>query len=66
MDDGPLAGPVRVRDPRREGMPEPDEVAAMTGPHRRGCGTRRLGQELGCSRRTVKRFVAAGGWPFIG
>ncbi len=43
-------------------MLEPDEVAAMTRLHRLGWGTRRLAQEFGCSRTTVKRYVAAGGW----
>jgi transposase len=43
-------------------MLEPDEVAAMTRLHRLGWGTRRLAQEFGCSRTTVKRYLAAGGW----
>ena len=43
-------------------MLEPDEVAAMTRLHRLGWGTRRLAQQFGCSRTTVKRYVAAGGW----
>lgn len=43
-------------------MLEPDEVAAMMRLHRLGWGTRRLAQEFGCSRTTVKRYVAAGGW----
>ncbi|MDQ2629539.1 MAG: IS21 family transposase [Actinomycetota bacterium] len=46
-------------------MLEPDEVAAMMRLHRLGWGTRRLAQQFGCSRTTVKRYVAAGGWrPF--
>jgi transposase len=49
-------------EPRREVMLEPDEVAAMTRLHRLGWGTRRLAQQFGCSRTTVKRYVAAGGW----
>ena len=48
-------------------MLEPDEVAAMMRLHRLGWGTRRLGQQFGCSRTTVRRYVAAGGWqPFAG
>src|SRR5918996_485668 len=48
-------------------MLEPDEVAAMMRLHRLGWGTRRLAQQFGCSRTTVKRYVAAGGWqPFAG
>jgi hypothetical protein len=42
-------------------MLEPDEVAAMMRLHRLGWGTRRLAGEFGCSRTTVKRYVAAGG-----
>jgi transposase len=30
--------------------------------HRLGWGTRRLAQQFGCSRTTVKRYVATGGW----
>jgi transposase len=48
-------------------MLEPDEVAAMMRLHRLGWGTRRLAQQFGWSRTTVKRYVAAGGWqPFAG
>jgi hypothetical protein len=43
-------------------MLEPDEVAAMMRLHRLGWGSRRLAQQFGCSRTTVKRYVAAGGW----
>jgi transposase len=48
-------------------MLEPDEVAAMMRLHRLGWGTRRLAQQFGCSRTTVRRYIAAGGWqPFAG
>jgi transposase len=43
-------------------MLEPDEVAAMVRLHRLGWGTRRLAQQFGCSRTTVKRYLGAGGW----
>jgi transposase len=67
MDVDPVAGPLRVLEPRREVMLEPDEVAAMMRLHRLGWGTRRLAQQFGCSRTTVRRYVAAGGWqPFAG
>ena len=67
MDVDPVAGPLRVWEPRREVMLEPDEVAAMMRLHRLGWGTRRLAQQFGCSRTTVRRYVAAGGWqPFAG
>ena len=62
MEVEAMAGPLRAMEPRREVMLEPDAVAAMTRLHRLGRGTRRLAQEFGCNRTTVKRYVAAGGW----
>jgi transposase len=49
-------------DPWGEKMLAPDEVAAMVRLHQLGWGTRRISGELGCSRNTVKRYLAAGGW----
>jgi transposase len=46
-------------------MLAPDEVAAMVRLHRLGWGTKRIAGELGCSRNTVKRYLAAGGWMVI-
>jgi transposase len=46
-------------------MLAPDEVAAMVRLHQMGWGTRRIAGELGCSRNTVKRYLAAGGWVAI-
>jgi transposase len=46
-------------------MLAPDEVAAMVQLHRLGWGTKRIAAELGCSRNTVKRYLAAGGWVAI-
>ena len=67
MEVDPVAGPLRGLEPRREVMLEPDEVAAMMRLHRLGWGTRRLAQQFGCSRTTVRRYIAAGGWqPFAG
>ncbi len=43
-------------------MREPDEVSAMLKLHERGWGTRRIARELGVSRNTIKRYLAAGGW----
>ena len=48
--------------PRREGMREPDEAAAMLRLHALGWGSRRIAEELGCCRDTVRRYVRAGGW----
>ena len=33
--------------------------------HQLGWGTRRIAGELGCSRNTVKRYLAAGSWVAI-
>jgi transposase len=43
-------------------MREPEEVAAMLALHAKGWGARRIAVELGVSRNTVKRYLAAGGW----
>ncbi len=47
---------------RGEIMLAPDEVAAMMRLHELGWGTKRISQELGCSRNTVKRYLESGGW----
>jgi len=47
---------------RGENMLAPDEVAAMVRLKSLGWGTRKIAEELGCSRTTVKRYVEAGGW----
>jgi transposase len=43
-------------------MREPEEVAAMLALQAKGWGARRIARELGVSRNTVKRYLAAGGW----
>jgi transposase len=43
-------------------MREPEEVAAMLALQTKGWGARRIARELGVSRNTVKRYLAAGGW----
>jgi hypothetical protein len=43
-------------------MLAPDEVAAVVRLHKLGWGTKRIAGALGCSRNTVKRYLAAGGW----
>jgi transposase len=58
-------GSPRGSDPWGETMLAPDEVAAMVQLHRLGWGTKRIAGELGCSRNTVKRYLAAGGWVAI-
>jgi len=46
-------------------MLAPDEVAAMVHLHKLGWGSKRIAGELGCSRNTVKRYLAAGNWAAI-
>jgi transposase len=55
-------GSPRGFEPWGERMLAPDEVAHMARLHQLGWGTRRIAGELGCSRNTVKRYLAAGGW----
>jgi transposase len=54
--------PLRIKDPRREAMLEPEEVTAMLRLNELGWGAKRIAQELGVSRNTVKDYIAAGGW----
>jgi predicted transcriptional regulator len=42
-------------------MLEPEAVSALVRLNALGWGTRRIARELGISRNTVKRYVAAGG-----
>jgi transposase len=49
-------------DLRGETMLAPEEVAAMVRLHGLGWGSKRIAGQLGCSRNTVKRYLAAGGW----
>src|SRR3954469_19051839 len=49
-------------DLRRGEMRTPDEVAVMLRLKGLGWGARRIAIELGCSKNTVKRYLAAGGW----
>ena len=51
---------------RRQGMLRPEEVEAMLRLHGLGWGTRRIAAEFGCSRNTVKRYVAESGWVAYG
>ena len=43
-------------------MRTPEEVAAMVRLKGLGWGERRIAAALGCNRRTVRRYVKAGGW----
>ena len=42
-------------------MLEAEEVAAMVRLHGLGWGAKRLSQEFGCARNTVRRYLRAGG-----
>jgi transposase len=56
------SGPLRIKDPRREAMLEPEEVSAMLRLKELGWGSKRIAREFGVSRNTVKDYIAAGGW----
>ena len=60
-DVGPWVG-----RPRAETMLKSEEVEAMLHLHALGWGMRRIAKELGCSRNTVRRYVAADGWMSYG
>lgn len=54
--------PLQREQLRGEGMRAPDEVAVMLRLHELGWGERRIAAEVGCNRRTVRRYLAAQGW----
>lgn len=62
MDGTGLQGHSRTRVSRRVEMRTPDEVSAMLALKARGWGLKRIAAELGCSRNTVRRWLAEGGW----
>jgi len=45
-----------------ERMETPGDVAVMLRLAELGWGSKRIAGELGCSRRTVKRYLRQGGW----
>src|SRR4051794_17863230 len=57
-----VQGSLQANDLRRDEMRTPDEVAVMLRLKALGWGAKRIAAELGCSKNTVKRYVAAGGW----
>ena len=59
-DVGPWAGRPRAQ------MMKSDEVEAMLHLHALGWGLRRIAKEFGCSKNTVRRYVAADGWMAYG
>jgi transposase len=62
MDRTTLHDHSRREVSRRIEMRTPDEVSAMLALKARGWGSKRIARELGCSRNTVKRWLAQGGW----
>jgi DNA-binding NarL/FixJ family response regulator len=54
------------RTRKEEIMQTPEAVAAMQRLYGLGWGLRRIAEELGCSRNTVKHYVHQGGWFRIG
>jgi transposase len=57
-----VQGIPQVDDLRGEMMRTPDDVSAMVKLKQLGWGTKRIAAELGCSKNTVKRWLALGGW----
>src|SRR3954454_9836133 len=54
--------PSLVYEQRRDVMKAPDEVSAMLRLKALGWGSKRIAAELGCSRNTVRHWLARGGW----
>jgi len=52
----------RLERLRGDEMRTPDEVAAMLRLKALGWGERRIAAEIGCNRRTVRRYLAVDGW----
>jgi DNA-directed RNA polymerase specialized sigma24 family protein len=47
---------------RRDEMKAPDEVSAMIRLKELGWGAKRIAAEPGCSKNTVRRWLAQGAW----
>jgi transposase len=54
--------PSGLVDQRRDVMKAPDEVSAMQRLKGLGWGSKRIATELGCSRNTVRHWLAQGDW----
>lgn len=54
--------PALMDDQRRELMKAPDDVSAMLRLKALGWGSKRIAAEPGCSRNTVRRWLAEGEW----
>ena len=56
------AVPLLLGDQRRDMMKAPDDVSAMLRLKELGWGSKRIAAELGCSRNTVRHWLARGDW----
>ncbi|MBV8413621.1 MAG: IS21 family transposase [Verrucomicrobia bacterium] len=56
------AVPSLLGDQRRDVMMAPDDVSAMLQLKALGWGSKRIAAELGCSRNTVRQWLARGDW----
>lgn len=54
--------PSPLDELRRDAMKAPDEVSAMLRLKALGWGSKRIAAELGCSRNTVRHWLARGDW----
>jgi transposase len=54
--------PLALDDLRGDVMKAPDEVSAMLQLKALGWGSKRIAAELGCSRNTVRQWLARGDW----
>lgn len=54
--------PLPLDDQRGDVMKAPDEVSAMLRLKALGWGSKRIAAELGCSRNTVRHWLAQGDW----
>ena len=54
--------PSPLDELRRDAMKAPDEVSAMLRLKALGWGSKRIAAELGCSRNTVRHWLARGNW----
>ena len=59
-EDGSV--PSTADEQRRDVMKAPDEVSAMLRLRALGWGSKRIATELGCSRNTVRHWLARGDW----
>jgi uncharacterized protein YjcR len=58
--------PSGLGDQRRDMMKAPDKVSAMLRLKGLSWGSKRISAELGCSRNTVRSWLARGDWrPFL-